>query len=60
VVETGRAKITTTLVSVKKDPVADSEFAVPEDYQEINPPAFSVSPGKGRIVLPTATPPSPQ
>jgi hypothetical protein len=31
-------QITTTLVSVKEDPLSDAEFVVPKDYQEMKLP----------------------
>jgi hypothetical protein len=30
--------MTTTLVSAKEDPLADSDFAVPSDFHEVNIP----------------------
>jgi hypothetical protein len=31
-------EITTTLISIKQDPLSDAEFAVPKDYQEMSMP----------------------
>jgi hypothetical protein len=31
-------EITTTLTSVKQDPLSDAEFTIPKDYQEMSMP----------------------
>ncbi len=44
VVSIGGHEITTTLRTIKQDPLSDSEFAVPKDYRELKVPEMSVSP----------------
>ena len=39
-VNSGGKEITSTLVSVKQDPISDAEFSVPADYSEIKMPAI--------------------
>jgi hypothetical protein len=31
-------EITTTLISIKQDPLSDAEFTIPKDYQEMSMP----------------------
>jgi len=38
IIDLGTSKMTTTLVSAKEDPLADSEFAVPADFKEVPVP----------------------
>jgi hypothetical protein len=38
IIDLGSSKMTTTLVSAKEDPLADSDFAVPSDFHEVNIP----------------------
>jgi hypothetical protein len=38
IVSMGGTEVTTTISSVKEGPISDSEFAVPKDYKEIQPP----------------------
>jgi hypothetical protein len=40
VLDVGGKQITTTLVSIKPDPIADSEFAIPAGYSEMKLPAI--------------------
>ena len=41
VISVGSTEVITSVTSIKEEPVADSEFAVPKDYQELKPPAIS-------------------
>ena len=41
VVDMGTMKVTTTLVSVKQDPLNEADFDVPKDFQEIKTPDLS-------------------
>jgi Domain of unknown function (DUF4412) len=41
VISSGGNQITTTLASVKQDPLSDADFAVPKDYQEMKLPDMS-------------------
>lgn len=41
VISAGGKQITTTLASVKQDPLSDADFEVPRDYQEMNLPNMS-------------------
>jgi hypothetical protein len=52
-------EITTTLVTVKQDPLSDSEFAVPKDYRELKVPEMSVSPRKNEEKPAAEASPSP-
>ena len=38
IIDLGTSKMTTTLISAKEDPLADSDFAVPADFKEITVP----------------------
>jgi hypothetical protein len=40
IVNSGGKEITSTLVSIKKDPISDAEFSVPADYSEIKMPSI--------------------
>lgn len=40
VLDIGGKQITTTLVSIKQEPIADAEFALPADYSEMKLPAI--------------------
>ncbi len=41
VVDMGTIKVTTTLVSVKQDPLNEADFDVPKDFQEVKTPDLS-------------------
>jgi len=42
VVSVSGSEVTTTLTSVKQDPVNDAEFAIPTDFQEVKMPEMNV------------------
>jgi hypothetical protein len=42
VVSSGGSAVTTTLVSVKQDPIDDAEFSIPKDFKEIKVPDMHV------------------
>jgi hypothetical protein len=44
VIDMGGTQVTTTLVSVKQDPLSDADFAVPSDFKEIKPPDLGSMP----------------
>jgi hypothetical protein len=44
VVSTGDSTVTTTLVSVKEEPVDDAQFSIPKDFKEIKVPDMHVLP----------------
>jgi len=44
IVSVGGNQITTTLTSVKHDPLNDAEFAVPKDFQEVKLPEMRMAP----------------
>lgn len=50
IVKTEKKEITSTLVSIKQDPLNDTEFSVPKDFQELKVPnlqdVFSEKPSK--------------
>jgi hypothetical protein len=41
VISSGGSQITSTLASVKQDPLSDADFAIPKDYQEMKLPDMS-------------------
>jgi hypothetical protein len=44
VVSTGDSNVTTTLVSISKEPLDDAQFAVPKDFKEIKVPEMHFAP----------------
>ena len=58
VVSMGGAEVTTTISSLKEDPVSDTEFAVPKDYQEVQPSGPAPS-GSGQKMPGAQSSPSP-
>ena len=41
VISVGGNQITSTIISVKKDPVSDAEFSIPKDFREVKTPDIS-------------------
>jgi len=46
-IKTGEQEITSTVISVKRDPLSDAEFSVPKDYQEMKIPNVLESSSSG-------------
>ena len=42
-VKTGDTEITSTLIAIKRDPLSDTEFLVPNDFQELKIPNVQIS-----------------
>jgi hypothetical protein len=53
VVSLGGNEVTTTLTSLKQDPLSDSEFSVPKDFQEVKPPETGEAPRPSEKKSPT-------
>src|SRR5204863_4486749 len=53
VISIGGNQITSTITSVKKDPVNDTEFSIPKDFQEIKTPEIGNLP-EGNAKKPSA------
>jgi hypothetical protein len=57
VISVGDDKAVTTIVSIKKDPINDSEFEIPKDFEELKPPIEASPPPTESITpSPLATP----
>ena len=50
----GDKQVTTTLVTIKQDPLNDAEFSVPKDFREIKLPDISVAPTEEKGKKPSA------
>jgi hypothetical protein len=58
VIDLGGKQITSTLVSIKQDPIADADFAVPAGYSEMKLPTIisgkkAPAEGQGASQMPT-------
>ena len=53
VISVGGNQITSTITSIRKDPVSDTEFSIPKDFQEIKTPEIGSLPG-GKAKKPSA------
>ena len=53
VISVGGNQITSTIISIRKDPVSDTEFSIPKDFQEIKTPEIGSLPG-GNAKKPSA------
>ena len=57
VITIGTNQITTTITSIKKDPINAAEFEIPKDFQEMKRPVqTSPAPGESSGASPAATP----
>ena len=46
IVKTGGKEITSTITSIKQDPLSEAEFSVPKDFQELKKPIQPTSLGE--------------
>jgi hypothetical protein len=54
-IKAGENEITSTIVSIKQDPLSDAEFIVPKDFGEMKIPNVPVIPSEKTV---PATPPA--
>jgi len=59
IMDLGTSKMTTALVSAKDDPLADSDFAVPGDFHEVNVPDLGGSLQQDKVKAGTTSSPRP-
>jgi hypothetical protein len=52
----GGNRYTTTILSVKQEPLSDTEFVVPKDFQEVKAPEISQSPSIDNRSTPSVSP----
>jgi len=48
IVSLGGTETTSTIMSIRKDPLSEGDFSVPKDYQEIKTPAIGTPPEENR------------